>query len=156
MKIDNIKKLVVLQRSAFSILILFSILYLTIYFSIPYRKLAQVGFEPTTSCFPYRHSNHWAIWLNDEMCLMVYRIKWSWSSSHCYVIATAKFRSHLQLTFYISSTSTLRANFRLGPSSIATLTFRIYFLRERNYIQSWTGINWYRCGTLHTISTSFT
>ena len=28
------------------------------------------------------HSNHWAIWSNDEMCLMVYRIKWPRSSSH--------------------------------------------------------------------------
>ena len=50
-------------------------------FSIPCRKLARVGFEPTTSCLPCTRSNHWAIWPNDEMCLMVYRIKWPRSSS---------------------------------------------------------------------------
>ena len=31
-------------------------------FSISYRKLAQVGLEPTTSCLPYTCSNHSAIW----------------------------------------------------------------------------------------------
>ena len=44
-------------------------------FSISYRKLARVDFEPTTSCLPCTRSNHRAIMLNDEMCLMVYRIK---------------------------------------------------------------------------------
>ena len=28
-------------------------------------------------------TNHWAIWPNDEMRLIVYRIKWPRSSSHC-------------------------------------------------------------------------
>ena len=51
-------------------------------FSIPYRKLARVGFEPMTSCLPCTPSNHWTIWPNDEICLMVYRIKWPRSSSH--------------------------------------------------------------------------
>ena len=32
--------------------------------------------------YPCTRSNHWAIWPNDEMCLMVYRIKWPRSSSH--------------------------------------------------------------------------
>ena len=36
-------------------------------FSIPYRKLARVEFEFTTSCLPCRRSN--------EVCLMVYKIK---------------------------------------------------------------------------------
>ena len=58
-------------------------------FLIPYRKLtwdrklAQVGFEPMTLCLPCTHSNQWAIWLNDKMFLMVYRIKLPQSSSHC-------------------------------------------------------------------------
>ena len=52
-------------------------------FWIPYRKLARVGFEPTTLYLPWRRSNHWAIWPNDDMCLMVYIIKRPWSSSHC-------------------------------------------------------------------------
>ena len=30
-------------------------------FSIPYRKLAGVGYEPTTSCLPFTRSNHRAI-----------------------------------------------------------------------------------------------
>ena len=51
-------------------------------FAIPYRKLAQVGFESTTSCLQSTRSNHWVIWPNDEMCLMVYRSKWPQSSSH--------------------------------------------------------------------------
>ena len=53
-------------------------IYIYIYtcIMIPYRNLAQVGFEPTTSCLPCTRSNHWAIWPNDEMCLKVYRIKW--------------------------------------------------------------------------------
>ena len=45
-------------------------------FAIPYRMLA-VGFEPTVSCLLLStRSNNWAVWPNDEMCLMVYRIKW--------------------------------------------------------------------------------
>ena len=44
-------------------------------FSIPYRKLALVGFEPTASCLPRTRYNHRAIWPNDEMSLMVYRIQ---------------------------------------------------------------------------------
>ena len=34
--------------------------------AIPYRKLAQVEFEPTSSCLLCTRSNHWAIWLNDK------------------------------------------------------------------------------------------
>ena len=52
-------------------------------FLISYRKLAWVGFNPTTSCLPCTRSNHWAIWPNDDICLTVYRIKWPRSSSHC-------------------------------------------------------------------------
>ena len=52
-------------------------------FLIPYRKLAWVGFKPTTQCLPCTYSNHWTILSNDETCLMVNRIKWPWSSSHC-------------------------------------------------------------------------
>ena len=50
-------------------------------FSIPYRKLARVGFEPTTLCLLCTHCNHWTFWPNDEICLMVYRIKWPRSPS---------------------------------------------------------------------------
>ena len=46
-------------------------------------------------------------WRNDNMCLMVYRIKWSRSSNDRYVIAVAVFKSLSELTFYISSASTL-------------------------------------------------
>ena len=51
-------------------------------FSIPYRKLIWVGFEPTTLRLPCTHSNHGAIWPNDETCFVVYRIKWPRSSTH--------------------------------------------------------------------------
>ena len=42
----------------------------------------SAGSKPTTSCLWCPRSNHWAIWPNNETCLMVYRIKWSRSSSH--------------------------------------------------------------------------
>ena len=58
------------------------ILYIILYYSIPYKKLAGVGFEPTPSYLPYTRCNYWAIWPNDEMCLLVYRIKWPWRPSH--------------------------------------------------------------------------
>ena len=46
-------------------------------FAIPCRKFAQVWCEPTTMGLPCTHSNHWAIWANDERYLMAYRIKWA-------------------------------------------------------------------------------
>ena len=58
------------------------IYHIYIYIYIPYIKLVRVGFKHTTSCLPCTGSNHWAIWPNDEMCLMVCRIKWPRSSSH--------------------------------------------------------------------------
>ena len=76
-------------------------------FLIPYGKLGWASLEPMTLCLLCTHSSHWAIWPIDDMCLMVYRIKWPWTSSHGSVIPVARFKSHLQLTFYISSTSTL-------------------------------------------------
>ena len=56
---------------------------------------------------PLADSKHWAIWPNDEMYLMVHRIKWTGGLSHRRSIAVAEFESHSQLTFYFPSTSTL-------------------------------------------------
>ena len=56
---------------------------LYVWYSFWAKVFAGVGFEPTTSCLPCTHSNHWIIWLNDEICLMVYWIKCPWSWSHC-------------------------------------------------------------------------
>ena len=44
------------------------------------------------------------------------------------VIMVTKPESHSQLTFYVFSTSTLRANFGILPPSVVTIIFRIYFI----------------------------
>ena len=88
------------------------------------------------SCLSCTRSNHRIIWLHSEMCLMLYRIKWSWSWRHRWMITVTEFKSLSQLLFYISSTSTLKANFGQGISSAATLMFQICFL-------SWS---WECCG----------
>ena len=50
--------------------------------SLSYRKLAYMGFDPTTWSLPCTYSNHWSVWPSNEMCLMVERIKWARSLTH--------------------------------------------------------------------------
>ena len=62
------------------------------------KVLPGLRYIPSSS-LPCTSSNHWAIWLYNEMCLIGYRIKWPQISSHCQVISVAEFKSISQSIF---------------------------------------------------------
>ena len=75
------------------IYIFYTYIYIYIYIYIWYSFWAKVfrfhieswpewDSNPRPRAYRVHALNHWAIWPNDQTCLMVYRIKWPRSSSH--------------------------------------------------------------------------
>ena len=111
-------------------------LYMVFIFELRFfDSIKKVGpSEIRTSCLPCTRSNHWAIWPNDEMCLMVYSIKWP-RSVYVFVILSKYGRvSSLLVALLLGSKGNTSQLVMLSFNFVVSCSIRIKILLSCHYV----------------------